>query len=403
MPLTRRQFLAASAAASSLAPRAHSQPSAASPSVPGVPSVPSFNRIDCQSHLFVPELLALMEKRSTDPRVFTRDGTRYLQMGDWLRKVPPLYTDVAAKLATMDAAGIALTALSINDPGPEWFGADGPAIAQLQNDYIAGLARKHPARFFGLCVLPTQDIRASLAELDRCVKKLGMKGWLLYTNLAGKFPDEPEFRPLFARAVELDLPVLLHPAKPITTELVKAYEMTSTLGNMFDNTIALTRLLMSGILDEFPKLKLVCPHLGGTLPYIVGRLDHQVTVLKRGPAKPAAQAQRLRPLDPHGHRLAAPRGHALRPRFQRPRQAPLLERPPVGAAQGNPRPLPQPQTPRRHRAKNPLRQRPQTFRPVTRPSMHLTPRIQLPLALPPEWLREDSRGLRPASQAETSG
>ena len=59
--------------------------------------------------------------------------------------------------------------------------------------------------------------------------------------------------------------------------------MTSSLGNMFDNTIALTRLIMSGVLDELPKLKLVCPHLGGTLPYIIGRLDHQVTVLKRGP------------------------------------------------------------------------------------------------------------------------
>jgi predicted TIM-barrel fold metal-dependent hydrolase len=110
-----------------------------------------------------------------------------------------------------------------------------------------------------------------------------MKGILLYTNLAGKFSDEPEFRPLFARAVELGVPVLLHPAKPITIDFVKGYEMTSTLGNMFDNTIALTRLLMSGILDEFPKLKMVCPHLGGTLPYIVGRLDHQVNVLKRGP------------------------------------------------------------------------------------------------------------------------
>src|SRR5205809_8034040 len=101
-------------------------------------------------------------------------------------------------------------------------------------------------------------MKAAVAELDRCVEKLGMKGILLYTNLAGKFPDEPEFRPLFARAVELDLPVLLHPAKPITTDFVKAYEMTSTLGNMFDNKIALTRLVMSGILDAFPKLKLTC-------------------------------------------------------------------------------------------------------------------------------------------------
>jgi predicted TIM-barrel fold metal-dependent hydrolase len=244
---------------------------------------PPSGLIDCQSHLFCAELVTLMEKRKTDPSVFTKDGVRVIKMGDWLRKIPPAYLDVDLKLATMDAAGISVTALSINDPGPEWFGADGPSVAQLLNDFIAGIARKHPTRFFGLCVLPLQDMRASIAELDRCVRTLGMKGILLYTNLAGKFPDEPEFRPLFARAVELDIPVLLHPAKPITTEFVKGYEMTSTLGNMFDNTIALTRLLMSGILDEFPKLKLVCPHLGGTLPYIIGRLDHQVNVLKRGP------------------------------------------------------------------------------------------------------------------------
>ena len=239
--------------------------------------------IDCQSHLFAAEIVALMEKRRTDPRVLTRDGVRYVQMGEWLRRIQPHYLDVDAKLAAMDANGIAVTALSINDPGPEWFGRDGPAVARLANDFVAGVVRKHPARFFGLCVLPLQDVKASLTELDRCVRRLGMKGILLYTNLAGKFPDEPEFRSLFARAVELDLPVLLHPAKPVTIEAVKGYEMTSSLGNMFDNTIALTRLIMSGLLDQFPGLKLVCPHLGGTLPYIIGRLDHQTQVLKRGP------------------------------------------------------------------------------------------------------------------------
>jgi len=281
MKFNRRQFLTASTAAA-LPARAQSTPPP---------------KIDCQSHLFAPELIALMEKRTTDPTVFTKDGVRFLKMGDWLRKVPPLYLDVDAKLATMDAAGIELTALSINDPGPEWFGADGPAVAQMANDFVAGLVRKHPKRFFGICVLPWQDVKASIAELDRCVQQLGMKGLLLYTNLAGRFPDEPDFRPVLARAVELDIPVLLHPAKPITIEQVKGYEMTSTLGNMFDNTIALTRLLMSGILDELPKLKLVCPHLGGTLPYIVGRLDHQVTVLKRGPRnltrKPSEYLQQI--------------------------------------------------------------------------------------------------------------
>lgn len=240
-------------------------------------------RIDCQSHLFCPELVALMEKRTEDPRVFTKDGVKTLQMGAWMRKILPHYTDVDAKLKTMDAAGIAVTALSINDPGPEWFGNDGAAVAQMANDFVAGVVRQHPGRFIGLCVLPLQDIKAALTELDRCARDLGMKGILLYTNLAGRYPDEPQFHPLFARAEELGLPVLLHPAKPLTTEFVQGYEMTSSLGNMFDNTIALTRIIMSGLLDKHPRLKLVCPHLGGTLPYIIGRLDHQTQVLKRGP------------------------------------------------------------------------------------------------------------------------
>lgn len=225
----------------------------------------------------------MMEGRRSDPSVFIRDGERIIKMGDWLRKIQPHYMDVQAKLASMDANGIAMTALSINDPGPEWFGEEGPEVARILNNFVADIVRDYPTRFFGLCVLPLQDMTASLVELDRCVNQLGMKGVLLYTNLAGKFPDEPEFRPLFKRVVELDIPILLHPAKPITTEFVKGYEMTSSLGNMFDNTIALTRIIMAGMLDEFPRLKLVCPHLGGTLPYIIGRLDHQTQVLKRGP------------------------------------------------------------------------------------------------------------------------
>ncbi|MBI5775474.1 MAG: amidohydrolase family protein [Verrucomicrobia bacterium] len=130
-PLNRRKFLAASGVALAAVPAALQRNEARAAAAPAP------FKIDCQSHLFAPELIALMEKRTTDPTVFTKDGTRYLKMGDWLRKIPPLYLDVDAKLATMDAAGIAVTALSINDPGPEWFGADGPAVAQMANDFVA--------------------------------------------------------------------------------------------------------------------------------------------------------------------------------------------------------------------------------------------------------------------------
>jgi predicted TIM-barrel fold metal-dependent hydrolase len=280
MKTSRRQFIVTAGSTLAALPLAAAEPSPGSPVMPRGLRAPV---IDCQSHLFCPEVVELMERRSRDPVVRVKDGQRVVIMGDWVRKFMPRHMDVEAKLADMDAAGIVMTALSINDPGPEWFGADGRAVAQILNDFIAGIVRQHPKHFLGLCVLPLQDPTAAQAELDRCVRQLGMKGILLYTNLAGKFPDEPEFRWLFHRAVELDLPVLLHPALPVTTPQVKAYEMISTLGNMFDDTLALTRLILSGILDELPRLKLVCPHLGGTLPYLIGRLDHQTQVLKRGP------------------------------------------------------------------------------------------------------------------------
>lgn len=238
--------------------------------------------VDCQSHLFFPEVLDAMRKRTVEPLVYSQDGTVFLKMGDWLRKVPPFYTSVPAKIAAMDASGIEITMLSTNDPGPEWFGDEGPAMARLIHDSLAGVMAQHPTRFRGLCTLPLQNAQASSDELDRCLK-LGFKGILLYTNLAGAWCDERPFQWLYARAEELNVPILLHPAKPMTTEQVKGYELTSTLGNMFENTIALARIIASGLLDKHPKLKLVCPHLGGTLPYICGRMDHQLTVLKRGP------------------------------------------------------------------------------------------------------------------------
>jgi predicted TIM-barrel fold metal-dependent hydrolase len=190
--------------------------------------------------------------------------------------------DVDAKLADMDEAGINMTALSINDPGPELFGKDGVTVARMVNDYIAGLAEKHPERFIGLIVLPLQDVGASIKELDRCVTQLGMKGVLLYSNQDGIFPDEPQFRPLFEHLERLDVPVLLHPAYPVTYDATVGRNLVAGLGLMFDTTIALARIILAGMLDEFPKLKLVCPHVGGTLPYLIGRLDHQTQVLKRG-------------------------------------------------------------------------------------------------------------------------
>lgn len=199
--IPRRDFFKAAGLATALQATAAPAQSAEKPFI-----------VDCQSHLFFPEVLDMMRRRKSEPLVYDRDGTAFLKMGDWLRKVPPSYLDVNVKLAAMDANGIDITLLSTNDPGPEWFGDDGVAAAQLIHDSLAGVIAKHPTRFRGLCVLPLQHEKAAAEELDRCVKKLGFKGILLYTNLAGTWCDEPQHHWLYARAEELGVPILLHPA-----------------------------------------------------------------------------------------------------------------------------------------------------------------------------------------------
>jgi predicted TIM-barrel fold metal-dependent hydrolase len=288
MSLNRRRFLNSAGASLTAAPWIQATTAANESPLPQKDSERATEKvtgglIDCQSHMFFPEVLEVMRRRQSEPLVFDQDGVTILKMGDWLRKIPENYTSIPAKLAAMDTNGIEITLLSTNDPGPEWFGHDGPEIAQVIHDSLATVISKHPTRFRGLCTLPLQNERAAAEELDRCVKQLGFVGILLYTNLAGQWCDEPPYHWLYARAEELGIPILLHPAKPMTTEQVKGYELTSTLGNMFENTIAIARIIASGLLDRHPNLKIVCPHLGGTLPYISGRMDHQLNVLKRGP------------------------------------------------------------------------------------------------------------------------
>ena len=134
----------------------------------------------------------------------------------------------------------------------------------------------------GLCPLPLQDMKASMQELTRCMERLDMRGVLLYSNAAGRTLDEPQFAPLFARAEAEGIPLFLHPTYPVVAEHTAAYDLTAGVGFMFDTTLAAIRLIMNGTFERHPRLKFVFPHTGGTLPYVIGRIDHQVAVLGRG-------------------------------------------------------------------------------------------------------------------------
>ena len=238
--------------------------------------------IDCQSHVSSEEFLSILERRKESPCIVREGENRILIVNEWRRRVPPNLTDIGAKLAYMDRAGIAMSAISMNDPGPELFGKDSAAMAVLLNDFIAETVRNHPTRFFGLASLPFDTPDSMLKEFDRATGELGLKGILLFSNLNGHFPDEEPYRPLFAEAERRGVPILLHPARPMTLDVTRAYDMSTMIGMLFDTTVALLRLILSGVLEEHPNLKLVCPHVGGTLPYLIGRIDYQTMVMKRG-------------------------------------------------------------------------------------------------------------------------
>ena len=244
------------------------------------PHTPS-SLIDIQSHLYVPQMIDLMKTRKSPPYAYEKDGQTYVVTGKWHRRLRKDHTKPEAKLAAMDAVGIEKTILSINDPGPERFGNDALKAAQMANDFLADIVRQHPDRFAALAFLPFNNMQAAQTELERCVEKLSAKGIYLPSNINGDFPDMPEYRELFKWAEQLDIPIVMHPAYPVTYEQTKEYQLTAGLGLMFDTTISLARIILAGILEQHTKLKLVCPHVGGTLPYLIGRLDHQAQVLKR--------------------------------------------------------------------------------------------------------------------------
>lgn len=239
--------------------------------------------IDCQCHLFSPGTLARLRSRSEDPCLIRDAEAETVRMGAWPRRIGQAHTELGPLLEAMDDCGVTRAALSPNDPGPEWFAPDEAAVARESNDFIAASVASAPDRLFGIGVLPLPAIEETVREMDRGVRELGLKGFLLYSNCLGRSPDTLGLDPVFARATALDVPLLIHPAKPVWDDALADIEMIAAVGNMFEDTVALLRLILSGVLDRHPELKLVCPHLGGALPFLIGRIEHQMTVLRRGP------------------------------------------------------------------------------------------------------------------------
>jgi predicted TIM-barrel fold metal-dependent hydrolase len=241
-------------------------------------------RIDCQSHVFPPAYAELLLQSRSSLRA-EKDGDVYrISYGELQEyRLRLEMFDPAAKLREMDAHGIDVAVLSVNTPGPELLPVDlGAAAARACNEFLATLCAKHPARFVALAMLPLQDMEAAMAEYERAIGDLGLRGVMLFSNIRGCPIDAPIFEPLYARAARDRIPLVLHPAVPGWGAAVADYSMIPMIGIMMDSTIAMLRLILGGTLERHPDLLVVHPHCGGALPYLMPRVEEQTEVKRRG-------------------------------------------------------------------------------------------------------------------------
>lgn len=180
---------------------------------------------------------------------------------------------------------------------------DDVELCKIANEEMSELQYKYSDRFVGVCAtVPMTDMDACLKEVDRAINDLGCCGIEIFTDVNGKPLDSPEFRPLFEKMNYYNLPILLHPTWRFTNpeypgEETAKYLSVVTLTFPYQTTLALNRLVFSGIMEDYPNLKIITHHCGGLLPYLVGRIaftyaSHQVA------AKGAAFKERYLPHRP---------------------------------------------------------------------------------------------------------
>jgi aminocarboxymuconate-semialdehyde decarboxylase len=144
------------------------------------------------------------------------------------------------------------------------------------NEYMAGAQRQYPDRLWASAAVPLTDTGVALEVLDHAVDKLGLMG----VNIPGSIGDDPHIdaerlEPFYARVEELGIPMFLHPTDAVFVEMLEGYNgaLHLSLGRVIEVSVAASRLILSGLMERHPRLKVVLSHTGGALPYQSGRMD----------------------------------------------------------------------------------------------------------------------------------
>ena len=172
--------------------------------------------------------------------------------------------------------------LTLGLPSPELLGGPdvSPGYSRVANDGMAEMVKKWPQEFpCFIASLPMNNPKAALEEMDRAIGTLGARGIQIISSVAGRPLDEAEYFPVFERATNHhDVPVWMHPARPASRadyagEPKSKYEIWQVLGWPFETSVAMARMVFSGLFDKLPKLRIITHHCGGMIPYFAGRAE----------------------------------------------------------------------------------------------------------------------------------
>ena len=231
--------------------------------------------VDFHNHYYPPEYLDALGPSGSTLRL-TRDneGNPIVHYpGDYNVMVRG-HRDIAYRQDVLDEEGVATQVISLTTPGTH---VEPPAVAaklaSITNDAFARVQSERVGRFVPLATLPLCDPAAAVRELVRTMDQLKMPGAMLFSNVNGTGLDDRQFWPLYEAANDRDAVFMIHPTYPVGVEAMREYWLMPLNGFLFDTTLAASKLVFSGVVKRYPRIRWVLGHLGGTIPYLAERLD----------------------------------------------------------------------------------------------------------------------------------
>jgi aminocarboxymuconate-semialdehyde decarboxylase len=236
-------------------------------------------RIDSHAHIVPPDLIDEARKSGATLGVTVEDTDRgpALQFEGLvhLRPVGGL-AHMEPRLEWMEQQGLALQILGswLDIQGYTLSAGNAATWARLFNEHLAELVRSHPGRFAALATVPVQDGALAARELEYAVDELGMLGVMLATDSAEQDLARDSFEPFWDAAEALDVPIVMHPPTHGFGASIRPSYLAFSLGRTLDTTITTAKLILGGLFDRHPNLKMMLVHGGGYLPYQAARIDN---------------------------------------------------------------------------------------------------------------------------------